>query len=259
MKKLFILTFLYISLLNPIGFAQTVTSAMGNHTAFIMPKGKWESGIIQPLRIGMSPRLEITSSAFLFPLLPNAGVKIAWPSGGNYKFASEHNLSIPSVFLNLVSMKGTGGILSPEFDFPFILATHHGLIISRQLRDSSLLTYRLGASIALRTGDVDPLSTIDLPLFYPRMAHYYKGISLRGDVTYKAQLCRRWFYEEGVHFFLLSRKEQNFFAENSGFLVWNIRRSLRIKGGYNLSYGNYPFGKHWQLWPSLDIVFGSRK
>lgn len=239
--------------------AQNNIISGGHLTANTMNKGKWECGVFQPLRIGISERMEFNSSAFLFPLLPNAGLKVSWKAIENTSFATEHSLSIPSVFLNTFSRKGIGGLLSPEFDFPFMASTQHSLLISRVMSDSAIVNLRAGFAWTYRTGDVDPLATIDLPLFYPRMANYYDAVSLRAGISSLYPIAKRWMLEEGFQVFILTRNQHNFFFENSGSVSWRIKRSFRLKAGYNLSYGSYPFGNHWQLWPSIDILFGSRK
>jgi hypothetical protein len=254
---LFILLFSTISIIQVVQ-GQSLVKRSSYNTAFLMPKGKWECGILQPFRYGLNSRIEVNTFAFLFPMLPNAGIKMSWGEKSGMQIASEHSLSVPSVFLNTFSRKGIGGLLSPEFDFPFILGLNNGIILSKPVMDSALLNFRFGLNLAIRTGDVDPLATIDLPLFYPRMAQYYEGISFRIASSLKGKICRKWFYEEGFQLFLLTRKENNFNFENTGNLMWAVGKSLRIKGGYILSYGQYPFGNHWQLWPTLDLVFGSR-
>jgi hypothetical protein len=243
-----------------LAFAQTlpVVNRWSYNTAYLMPKGKWESGLIQPFRYGINPKIELSANVLLFPIMPNAGLKVYWGESKGFTLTTEHILSIPSVFLNIVSRKGTGGLLSPEFNFPFIVGFNNSLIASKPVLKSSLLTLKAGLVIALHGSKVDPLATIDLPLFYPRMAQYYRGASVRLASSFKGSIFNKWDYEEGIQFFVVTRKEYNKNIENSGSLNWTPCRSFRIKGGYILTYGSYPFGNHWQLWPSLDLVFGSR-
>jgi hypothetical protein len=62
-----------------------------------------------------------------------------------------------------------------------------------------------------------------------------------------------------VQAFIVTRPENNFFFENTGTLMWGFGKSLRIKGGYILAYGKYPYiTPKWQMWPTVDVVFGSR-
>jgi hypothetical protein len=228
------------------------------NTAFLMPAGKWESGIFQPLRYGLNKKLEIHSNAILLPLIPDAGIKIALGSRGGFVFTSDHVLSSPTIFLKLVSRKGIGGLISPEFDFPLIISISNSIIVSKPVGSGSLLTGYIGFLFAIRGYKPNPQSTIDLPLVYQRMAHFYEGMTIRSGISYKGAFSKKFFYEEGLQSFIITRSKNNFFIENSGNLMWAAGRVVRLKGGYILSYGKYPFGTHWQLWPSIDLVFGSR-
>jgi hypothetical protein len=91
------------------------------------------------------------------------------------------------------------------------------------------------------------------------MAHYYEGTSIRPGFVLKGRLGKKWLFEEGVQSFIITRPENNFFFENTGTIMWIARNSWRIKWGYILAYGKYPYETpKWQLWPTFDLVFGSR-
>jgi len=229
------------------------------NTAYLMPAGKWESGLIQPFRYGINQKLEVFTNVLMLPFIPEAGAKLSWGTKNDFVLASEHSLSVPTPFLNMVSTKGIGGLISPEYDFSFILSVYNGLIISRQIASKTLVSAKAGLAFAIRAEKPDPQSTIDLPVFYPRMAHYYDGASIRLGGAVKGSLGEKWLYEEGLQVFIITRPENNFFFENTGTLMWAVGKSFRIRGGYILAYGKYPYvTPKWQLWPTLDFVFGSR-
>jgi hypothetical protein len=228
------------------------------NSAFLMPAHKWECGIYQPFRYGLSNKLEIHANAIILPLIPNAGIKVALGSRDGFVFASDHFISSQTIFLNVVSREGIGGLISPEFDFPFIIAISNSFIVSKPIGTESLLSGSAGFVFAFRGDKPNPQSTIDLPVIYPRMTHSYEGITFKAGISYKGAFTRKLFYEEALQSFFVTRSKNNFFAENSGSLMWAAGRAIRIKAGYILSYGKYPFGGHWQLWPTIDIVFGSR-
>lgn len=229
------------------------------NTAFLMPAGKWESGIIQPFRYGITKKLEFRSNVLFIPMIPNAGIKVALGAKNNFVFSSEHILSVPTPFLNFISRSDIGGLISPEYSFSFILTVNNSLVVSRQIAPTVLLSAQAGFVFALRAEKPDPQSTIDLPMIYPRMAQDYEGTSIRLGTTVKVSLGARWFYEEGVQVFIITRPENNFFFENSGTLMWSVGQSLRIRGGYVLAFGEYPYGSpKWQIRPTLDFVFGSK-
>ena len=101
------------------------------NTAHLMPAGKWESGILQPFRYGINGKMEVFTHVPMLPFIPEAGVKVAWGNKNDFILASEHSLSVPTPFLDFVSRKGIGGLISPEYDFAFILSVYNGLVVSR--------------------------------------------------------------------------------------------------------------------------------
>jgi hypothetical protein len=48
------------------------------NTAYLMPAGKWESGLFQPFRYGINQKLEVYTHALMLPFIPEAGAKVAW-------------------------------------------------------------------------------------------------------------------------------------------------------------------------------------
>jgi hypothetical protein len=175
-----------------------------------------------------------------------------------FQFASEHEISFPSVFLHIVSFKGTGGLISPEYTFGFISSVTNSLIVSKPVGKSSVVTADAGMAFALRSTKPDYQATIDIPFIYQRMAHWYDGASIRASVSYKGMIIKNLFYEEKFRIFMITRPNENLFIENSGSLMLATKGSLRIKGGYMLSWGRYPFGNHIQMWPAFDFIFGSK-
>jgi len=243
------------------GFSQSdaLLRKWSYNTAYTMPAGKWESGLFQPFRYGISQNLEVYSRVLMLPLIPEAGIKLAWGSKNDFVIASEHSLSVPTPFLNIMSRKGIGGLISPEYDLPFLLSIKSSVILSHKISANAMLSAYAGFACALRGNKPDPQSSIDIPLFYPRMAHYYEGVSIRPGAMVKGCLGTKWFYEEGVQAFIIIRSVNNFFFENTGTLMWAFGKSLRIRGGYILAYGKYPYiTPKWQMWPTLDLVFGSK-
>lgn len=249
--------FCYSSIL----FAQDnpVMNKWSYNTAYLMKTGKWESGFFQPFRYGINKNLEVYTHVLMLPLIPSGGVKIAIRKFRDVALSTEHSLSYPTPFLNIMSRKGIGGLISPEYDFSPILSIYNAILISSEITPSMLATAHAGFSFALRGQKPDPQSTIDFPLFYPRMAHYYEGTSIKLGVAVKGSIIDNLFYEGSVKSFIITRSGNNMFLENSGTIMWALGRSFRIKGGYVLAYGKYPYvTPKWQIFPTLDLVFGKR-
>ena len=229
------------------------------NTSFLMPVGKWESGIFQPFRYGWNKKIEVYTHVLMLPLIPGLGAKVALGEKNGFILSSDHFISCPTPFLNMMSRKGIGGLISPQYDCSFILSVNNSLMISHKISSSVLASTFAGFTFALRGSKPDPQSTIDLPLFYPRMAHYYEGTSIKFGASVKGTVGLHWLYEECVQALVITRTENNFFFENSGTIMWASKRSLRIRGGYVLAFGRYPYiTPKWQMWPTLDFVFGGK-
>lgn len=258
LKRIFII--IIICFATPvIAQESSVLSKWSYNTAYLIPEGKWESGLIQPFRYGINKKIEVRSNLLIMPFIPNAGILINQGSKNEFTFASEHSLSVPTPFLNFFSREGTGGIISSQYDFEFILSVSNVFYGSRPISPNMLLTAKIGYVFAIRSEKPDPHSAIDLPVFYSRMAHYYDGTSIRPGIALKGSPGKKWFFEEGVQAFIITRPENNFFLENTGTLMWAIGGSWRIRGGYILAYGKYPYEKpKWQMWPTFDLIFGRK-
>ena len=256
MKKY--ITLAIIALLSMNAFSQDWAQKYCNSTASLKPKGKWETGFWQPLRIGITDKLELNTHIWLIALNPEIGAKIAWGEKSGMLISSEHNLSVPSVLLNFISREDMGGIISPEFEFSTILSIYNGAVASKPIWGNGVLTARGGFAFALRGDKPDPQATIDMPIFYPRMAHYYEGVSIRAGASVIKPIGSRLAFEEKLQLYLITRNSNNFFAENTGIIMWKMGKRIVLKGGYILNYGSYPFGNHLQMWPVIDLVFGSK-
>lgn len=256
MKKYITLTIIILFAIS--AFSQDWVINYSNSTASLKPKGRWETGFWQPLRIGVTDRLELNTHIWITALNPELGAKISWGEKAGWKISSEHDLSVPSVLLNFISREGMGGIISPEYNFKTIVSLYNGAIASKPFWNNGVLTTRAGFAFSLRGEKPDPQATIDLPIFYPRMAHYYDGVSLRAGASVLKPLGSRLAVEEKIQLYYITRSSNNFFAENTGTIMWRMCKRTVLKGGYILNYGTYPFGNHVQMWPVIDLVFGSK-
>ena len=258
-NRLIILTLFFFTFTVHVNSQENIISEKwADNTAFLLPAGKWESGIFQSFRLGLNDKIELRSYGLLMPVLPNAGIKFSIRSGKRVNLATETSVSYPTLFLKVVSFKGTGGLISPQFSFPFMVTVSNTIYASKPIGNSSLANVLAGFSFTLRTGKPDYQSSIDIPFIYQRMAQYYEGVSIKSGISFKGTIVKNLYFEQLVRIILITRNRDNIFIENSGSVMWSGKGSLRIKGGYLFSWGDYPFGNHPQLWPALDLIFGSR-
>ena len=108
MKKIIFLAIITLSVSGV--FAQNWAVNYSNSTASLKPKGKWETGFWQPLRIGITDKLELNTHIWVAALNPELGAKISWGEKEGWKLSSEHDLSMPSVLLNFTSGLGVNAL-----------------------------------------------------------------------------------------------------------------------------------------------------
>jgi hypothetical protein len=227
-------------------------------TAYLMRKGKYESGLVQPFRYCISRRIEITANVLQMPFVPNAGVKIFIANIKGFQIATENILEYNTPLFNFLKRKGTGGILSPQFTFPNMFTFANIFLVSRQVYDTAYITARAGVFLGMRDGYLSPLATVDFPLIYPRTSHLFHTCTFRLGADLKGKIVRSWAYDFDLQFFVVATKKYDFFMENTGTMMCKISRHSALKAGYKLCYGSYPFGRQWHLLPTIDIVFGSK-
>lgn len=226
-------------------------------TAFTVQKHRWELGLFTASRYGLTRNLEISAHPVMFLVMPRVKLKVAWGEPSGFKIATEHGIFYPTIFLNLVATKGTGGLTSPEFDYPQMFAIGNSLLVSYKPFKYALLTANAGVAFSLKSGPLDPRSTIDLPVIYPRLAVFYNQPEFEIGIDFRGKFIPRFGWLFNVQNFILCGTEENFFLENKGLLAYTSKKeTLRIEAGYKLCFGRYPAGPQWNLMPFFDLIFG---
>ncbi|MFZ4522078.1 MAG: hypothetical protein ACOYNC_10245 [Bacteroidales bacterium] len=226
-------------------------------TASNVPGHRWELGLLTAGRYGITDRIEISAHPLMFLLMPQVKVKVGWGNFSGFRFATEHGLFYPTQFMRLVATEGTGGLISPEFTIPQMLAISNRLLVSIVPFKKAILTGHAGISFALKSGPLDRRTTIDLPVIYPRFAVFYNEPEFDAGIDFRGQLIPRLGWLFNIENFIVCGTEENYFLENKGVLAYTSKKeTLRIEAGYKLCFGRYPSGPQWHLLPVLDLVFG---
>jgi len=238
---------------NPLSVVRTWSSG----TAYCMPAGRWEIGLFQPLRWGAGETLELSTHPLAFFLVPNLEVKWLHRSGRDFTISSRHSMYYPTPLLRTITRKGIGGIISPEFHIPHMVSVYNEVLVSRSVASSIVLTAKAGFCIAFKSGNLDERTTIDLPVVFPRLYVFYRGYGLRTGFNAFGKLFKRWTGSMDVDFFYYPGAEQKMAFEHQGRVVWCKNSRFKMFAGYQLSYGEYPFGTQWHLLaPLLDLQWG---
>jgi hypothetical protein len=223
-------------------------------TAYTIPKGQVEFGLLQPLRIGLSASVEVYVHPILFFVDPNLGLKIRLHQGTNLIIASTHNVYIPTPMLRLLQMKGAGGLISSQYSIPTMLTLYNGVFISKII-NNSIVTLETGLFLSAGTSTLDKASSIDLPIIYPRLGSLYHQPEFLLGLNYNSKLADHLRYLLGAQTYIIPACAENFFFEQSGLVQWKPKTHFMLQVGYKLCYGRYPFGYQWTLLPDVDFVF----
>ena len=245
------------------GWIHADTSIWSSGTAHSLPKGQWEVGLFQPLRYGMTDDQDIALHPLFAIKLPNLVYKKTWVEKNSWTIATRHGFYYPTPLLQYITGAEKFKIVAPQFEFPTLIGLTNEILATRSLGDG-LLTGKAGLLLGLGGGDLDPTSTIDVPLVYPRLAVYYNGWGLRLGADYMAPIKGRWSGFVDGDVFLYPGSASALFFETKVLLIWTKSSRLRFMVGYKITYGEYPFGSHWQIlppklptlpggWPLIDI------
>jgi hypothetical protein len=245
------------------GWIQADTNIWSSGTAYSLPKGQWETGLFQPVRYGLNDDQDIVLHPFFALKLPNLVFKKTWTEKNSWTIASRHGFYYPTPLLQSITGAGKFKIVAPQFEFPALIGLTNEILATRSV-GTGQLTGKAGLLLGLGGGDLDPLSTIDIPLVYPRLAVYYNGWGLRLGSDYVAPIKGRWSGFVDGDVFLYPGSSSALFFETKVLLIWTKSSRLRLMVGYKLTYGKYPFGSHWQIlppklptfpvgWPLIDI------
>jgi hypothetical protein len=229
-------------------------------TAFTIPEHRLELGLLTASRYGINNNIELSAHPVMFILMPQVNVKVGWGEFSGFRLATEHGILYPTQFMRLVATKGTGGLISPEFTIPQMFAVTNRFLVSLRPFRKAILTAHAGISFSVKFGPLDPWSTIDLPVIYPRFAVFYSQPEFDLGLDFRGQFIPRLGWLFNLQNFVVCGTEHNYFLENKGVLVYtSVKKTIRVEAGYKLCFGKYPAGPQWHLLPVIDLVFGIGK
>ncbi|HGY56118.1 MAG TPA: hypothetical protein ENK44_10470 [Caldithrix abyssi] len=223
-----------------------------NGTAYVLPQGRFEIGVFQPLRYGLRDNLEISVHPLWFFVAPN--VRVKWEHGGG--LATRHSIYYPTPFLRVVAKKGIGGLISPEFAIPHMAALRNDVIYTMRPFEKQYFSLMGGLEFAVRFGALDKRTTIDFPWVYNRLAVFYNDFGIRLGLDWYGCIKGNWWYRLDGELFYYSGSAQTKAFEHSGKIYWRYKKRWEISAGYNIIYGEYPYGNEWNWFlPMIDIRY----
>lgn len=238
-------------------FVMTALFASNNkwnsHSAYIIEKGRWEFGLFQPLRYGYTKTSEFSVHPGWFFLMPNIEIKESQTSVLGFKSASQYRLVYPTPLLNVLSRKGIGGLIAPEHKIPTMFSFAGTLIGSKKIGRFDL-TLNGGIDIGVVLGELNPLSTIDLPLVYHRLGVFYNGWGVHSGFDIQTLVTKKIEVLFDSDILFLPGLDGEYSLENKLLISWNKSNNYRIMTGYKLVLGEFPYGEDIRVLPYFPVL-----
>ena len=228
-------------------------------------EGTLKYSIFGQTTYGISDAVEISAHPVIFFLSPSVDVKYTLMTSDQYSVAGVSGISYPTLLMRLVAAKGIGGFISPEFTIPHMFSVRSGVVATLPLGEQHFISGSVLFECALNNSSLEPGSSIDLPLIAPRDAIYYKNAGFTAAVASEGENSAIFDYHMKIELFLFpfpSKRydneytlgQQDIFSETTGNILWKITETSRLSPGFKLTYGDYPFGGQWHLFPVIDFV-----
>jgi hypothetical protein len=223
-----------------------------SESAHLLEKGDREIGFFQPLRLGYSENIELSTHPISMFTMPNISVKIRHEK---YGIASRHRFVYPTPLMRIFQKKGMFGLITPVADVgevPHIFVFQNELFKSISL-DKTLLTFKAGFTFSLVSEKLDERLSVDLPLIYPAMGEFFNG--------YKFNLGTDARHHFSDQFSVLLDGDvviiptEDIFWESKLLGEYQLNDKWGILLGTKLTYGHYPFGTQTRLLPLIDITY----
>ena len=236
-----------------------------SHSAYILPKKRYEIGLFQPFRYGYSDNLEYSTYPLWSIVMPNITFKKRHNSFSGYQTASRFKIFYPTPILNIVAREGIGGLIDPNFTMPPMIGISASWIMTNP-KPTTDITLNIGLDLGLNFGEIDERSNIDLPLIYQRLGVFHNGWGVHTGIDIQKQIHGPFEVLMDVDLKALpwnnSNKEQSnllkilgkYAIEHKFLLIYERSERFRILTGYKFVHGKYPFGTETRLLPFIPML-----
>ncbi|MDP8203750.1 MAG: hypothetical protein P9L95_04380, partial [Candidatus Tenebribacter mawsonii] len=233
------------------------TAIWSKGTTDVLPQGRWEVGLFQPLSYGLNETTELSTYALADLVMPNITVKKFWRDLDGWKFASKHSLIYPTLFLNVMAKEGAFGILPDNSIIPQIFVLNNQFMLSYRYNEYFNFIPKIGFSVALTVGDSD-FPTIDMPIVYNRTSIYHENIMFNVGFDVRGNISPKFEYLVDIDKFIMDKEYCEFSYEHKLLIIWKINRKFALSAGYKLSYSDYPstLQRSTKIIPLIDLQVG---
>ena len=229
------------------------SSALSLETALTLPKGRFDFGLLNPLVVSVSDRVDLFTHPLLDVLLPNIGVKVNWLHYKDIYFSTRHRLSYATLLLNTISNPGTGGVLPADNTIPQIF-TLDTQALGTYATQRHIISVIIGGKVAAKFPNV-VFDTIDFPLLFSSTASYHAPIVFQATAGYRLLATKKiaFLFDGGAY--LMPQPLGAIEVRQSTQVLFSFSRFFSMTAGYLATYGQYPYGSDWKIFPLLDMVF----
>lgn len=213
-----------------------------------------------------SENLSLSLNPLSFFISPSVELKYSFYKDADLAFSSLHSVNYPTLLLSLVKSSGAGGFISPEFEIPNMVSVSNGLISTFKIDSLNYISAMILIDFALNNNDLNPATSIDLPVIFPRTAVLYKSLGISFTCISENYIDKNFNFDGSVTLFSFpltatkiddeypEHSNMRYFAEINTNLVWKVSKKVNIIGGAKLCYGEYPFGGKWHLLPNINLI-----
>jgi hypothetical protein len=247
----------------PICSCNDINDYWNQGQANTIKENRFELGIFQPLRYGLTKNLELSTYPLINFVMPNIAVKKNWLKEKSWSFSTEHFISYPTLLLQLVSREGIAGLLpeTAKENIPQQIYTEHSLIFTYNLSKYFVITPKVSVSIPIIFNSYKKFPTIDMFLLYTRTAPFHGDFIYTLSLDIDGKIYSRLYYS--IDFDYYNNLPINIYNsegiastyEHKFMLVWKHSLTFSIYAGYKFIYGNYPYGSASNLVPLLDLAW----
>jgi len=184
--------------------------------------------------------------------MPNFSVKVRHEK---YGVTSRHQFIYPTPLMRIFQKKGIFGLFTPVADVgevPHIFVFQNELFKSISI-DKTLFTFKGGLKFAIVSEKLDERLSIDLPLIYPAMSHYFNGYKFDFGVDARHHVSDKFNVLLDADAVIIPTED--IFWEGKLLAEYQLNDKWEILLGTKLTYGNYPFGTQARLLPLFDIIY----
>ncbi len=233
------------------------TDIWSKGTTDVLPQGRWEVGIFQPLSYGLNESTELSTYALADLVIPNLTLKKFWKNIDGWKFTSKHSLIYPTIFLNVLAKEGALGILPDNSDIPQILVMNNQFMLSYRYNKYFNFIPKIGFSVALVGADSN-FPTIDMPIVYNRTSIYHENVMFNIGLDVRGNISPKFEYLIDIDKFIMDKEYCEFSYEHKVMIIWKINRRFALSAGYKLSYSDYPSNmqRSTDIIPLIDFQVG---